>query len=215
VLLETNWVVGQAAPAHHCVRAASELLERAARGELRLHVPAVCISEARKVLDQSRFRPRAEANALRAFMRWATEQDTLSDADADAARRVVDAMERKLEADRAQLPANLSALRSAPGIEVFGLTDAMLERSIQIAGEDVALKPFDQAILSAVLIRGAELASDELSEVCFVTLDADLQPWDKRGNARVPLKEWFDEAGIWVYQDFALTYPIRPGAPFE
>jgi len=215
VLLETNWVVGQAAPAHHCVRAASDLLARAASGELRLHVPAVCISEARKVLDQSRFRPRAEANALRAFMRWAAGQGTLSAGDAAAARRVVDAMEGKLEADRAELPANLCALRSAPGVEVFGLTDAMLERSIEIAGDDVALKPFDQAILSAVLIRGAELARDERSEVCFVTLDADLQPWDKRGNARVPLKRWYDEAGIWVYQDFVLTYPIRPEPPLE
>jgi hypothetical protein len=45
VFVETNWVVAWAAPAHQKIPAALEqLLDRAASGELTLHLPAICIS---------------------------------------------------------------------------------------------------------------------------------------------------------------------------
>lgn len=48
VFVETNWVVDWAAPAHLRHEAARELTDRASKGELRLHLPAFCISEAKR-----------------------------------------------------------------------------------------------------------------------------------------------------------------------
>ncbi len=50
VFVETNWVVDYAAPAHRQTPAAHGLMERARKGELKLLLPALCISEARKVI---------------------------------------------------------------------------------------------------------------------------------------------------------------------
>lgn len=212
VFVETNWVVGYAAPAHHRVPEAVELLERAARGKLRLLVPTLAISEARKkIVHESRFGPRTEAKAMREFIRWGLAEGTLTRPDADAARRVVQAMERRVAADRADLPSRLEALRRAPGVEVFGMSDAMLERTIGMASEDIVLAPFDQSILAAVLVRGGELATAPgVSEVCFATLDRDLVPWDKAGGPKRPLVDWYDAARVWVYGDFTLSWPEPP-----
>jgi len=40
--------------------------------------------------------------------------------------------------------------------------------------------------------------------------DADLQPWDKRGNAKQLLTKLYDEALVWVYGDFGMNAPERP-----
>ena len=45
--VETNWVVGLVAPAHHRIPRAAELLERARRREIALHLPALCLTKAR------------------------------------------------------------------------------------------------------------------------------------------------------------------------
>ena len=53
VFVETNWVVARVAPTLFYNSAAGELLERARRGELHLHVPALSLSEAHKVVELS------------------------------------------------------------------------------------------------------------------------------------------------------------------
>jgi len=69
------------------------------------------------------------------------------------------------------------------------------------------LEPYDQAVLAGVLVCGSRLRRDGATEVSFCELDGDLQPWDKRGNAKQPLTQMHDDAGIWVYGDFELGEP--------
>jgi len=67
VFVETNWVVDFAAPANHKSSAAVDLFERARAGELRLHLPLPCLTEARHPL-LTRFQPRGQADAVRNFL---------------------------------------------------------------------------------------------------------------------------------------------------
>ena len=79
VFVETNWIVAYAAPAHHQLQlvAAAELLERAAANELFLHLPSICISEARRPIHE-RFQVRNEADRVRQFLLWATGEGRLT-----------------------------------------------------------------------------------------------------------------------------------------
>jgi hypothetical protein len=86
----------------------------------------------------------------------------------------------------------------------------MLDRAIDLAQTDLSLEPFDQAILAAILGRAEELRSQGETELCFCVTDADLQPWDKRGNAKDLLTKLYDQALIWVYGDFGMNAPERP-----
>ncbi|HEX3769338.1 MAG TPA: hypothetical protein VHV30_00670, partial [Polyangiaceae bacterium] len=72
VIVETNWVIDHLAPALAPGPAARALFDRAAAGELVLHVPALCLGEARKVLRERSVRD--YSGAMRAFIR--TRRDT-------------------------------------------------------------------------------------------------------------------------------------------
>jgi hypothetical protein len=63
----------------------------------------------------------------------------------------------------------------------------MLSRSVELSSEDLNLKPYDHAILAAVLVRAEQLRDDGEEEFYFCELDGDLQPWDKKGAAKQPL----------------------------
>jgi len=69
VFVETNFVVEWAAPAHLRAPAARELVDRAARDELTLYVPAICLSEAGPVLRSERWQPRRDTDPIRSFLR--------------------------------------------------------------------------------------------------------------------------------------------------
>ncbi len=111
-----------------------------------------------------------------------------------------------------ELDLRLQSLTEDPGIEVFALTEVMLARAVELASLnlDLDLKPFDQAILAAILVRGEQLRDQGADEVAFCELDSDLQPWDKNGQAKQPLTGLYDSAHVWVYGDFALDSPERP-----
>jgi hypothetical protein len=109
-----------------------------------------------------------------------------------------------------ELEVRLQSLTQDPGIEVFALTEAMLARAVELASLNLDLKPFDQAILAAILVRGEQLRDDGAGEIAFCELDSDLQPWDKNGEAKQPLTGLYDSAHVWVYGDFALDSPERP-----
>ena len=85
VFVESNWLFAVAAPAHHQVPAAVELLERARHGEFILHLPNVCIGEAREAI-LTKCQPRREADAIRRFLTWAEPAGRVSKADAAVAR---------------------------------------------------------------------------------------------------------------------------------
>src|SRR5229473_3419953 len=132
VFIETNWVVAYAAPAHHKIPAALELFDRAASGEIKLHLPVICISEARRPIFE-RFQSRNEADRVRQFLLWARDSGMVNANEEEATRRVLDRMEGRVKADLAGLDEALNNLRAAKGIEIFNLSQKMLERCAELA----------------------------------------------------------------------------------
>lgn len=209
VFVETNWVFGYAAPAHHKRADAVALFERARAHEVQLHLPALCLTEARPPI-MSKCQPRYEADAIRRFLLRAKSEGTVSPEQERATREVLDRFELQVRTELRQLDDILASLRRQPGLEVFPLNERMLEQAIVLSELDLSLKPFDQAILAAVLVRAEELRTANDLELCFCETDADLQPWDKRGEAKRPLTDLYDAAQVWVYGDFDLNSPERP-----
>jgi hypothetical protein len=118
--------------------------------------------------------------------------------------------ERQVQTEITLLDGVLGALQAMPYLEQFPLNERMLERSISLAGSKVFLKPFDQAILAAILVRAEELRAAGETDVCFCEMDSDLQPWIDRDKANQPLTSFYAKAGVWVYDDFDMTFPQRP-----
>ncbi len=208
VFVESNWLFAYAAPAHHQVPAAAELLDRARSGEFTVHMPNICFGEARQAI-LTKCLPRNEANAIRRFLTWAQPAEHVTKADAAATRVVLDKYESSIKQDLENLDNTLRTLATLPCIEIFGLDDTMLNRATELALAGVAPKPFDHAILASVLVRASRLWDAGEREISFCEADADLQPWDKHGNAKPPLRDAFDQAHVWVYGDFTLTQPQR------
>jgi len=71
------------------------------------------------------------------------------------------------------LEARVEGLKAEKGFHIFLLSTEMLERSISLATE-VDLKPFDNAILAAVLVRAHGLLNEGESDRAFCELDGDL-----------------------------------------
>ena len=114
VFVETNWVVACAAPAHHKTPAALELLNRAASGELKLYLPIICISEARRPILK-RYQSRNEADRVRQFLLWARDNKSVDEKDEEATRRALDRMEGRVKADLEKLDETLEeGLENAP-----------------------------------------------------------------------------------------------------
>jgi len=209
VFVETNWIFDYAAPAYRKGLDAVELLARAGRGELMLHLPALCITEARNSMP-SRYQPEADAETLRGFLSWARNTGRLTADHTETTLRAVDQLDAFVLSELKRLPETLDTLRSRRNLEVFALNDAMLERAVNLAFTDLWLKPFDQSVLAAVLVRARELWNAGERDLCFCELDRDLQPWDRRNQRRASLADLYDEARVWVYEDFTLTKPVRP-----
>ena len=203
VLVETNWVVDVAAPAHLQSPQAVSLLQRADAGELKLFVPAICLAETRETVPR-RFTPRSRSEDLRKFVRWARDEGRISLEDAQAAFRVFDQFDGLVANELTKVSERLEALASHPGLSVFPLSEPMLERQISIGAMDLSLKPYDLAVLAAVLVKSEELQREGYSWVGFCELDSDLQPWDKLGARRPILSDLYNDARIWVYGDFLI-----------
>jgi predicted nucleic acid-binding protein len=209
VFVETNWVVDYAAPSHRQNPAARGLLERARKGDLTLHLPALCLVEARRAI-RSRFQPRGEADAIRKFVRWATSAGKLTIPERDTVMRTVDMFESRVRGELDNLNSTLESLRSEPGVEVFALNDNQLRLAVDLCLA-VDLDPFDQSVLAAVLGRAETIRTmNPRAEIASCELDGDLQPWDKQGRARTNLTELYDPRAIWVYGDFDMSAPVRP-----
>jgi hypothetical protein len=52
----------------------------------------------------------------------------------------------------------------------------MLARAVQLSRMNLDLKPFDQAILAAVLVGAEQLRDEGADDLSFCELDSDLQP---------------------------------------
>ena len=208
VFVESNWLFSFAAPAHHQVPAAAELFERARRGEFTLHMPNVCIGEARQAI-MTKCQPRHETNALRRFLSFSEPTGDVNRADADVTRAVLQKYEVRIKRDLDSLDATLQNLAGLPYLRIFGLDDEMLNRATTLALAGLAAKPFDHAILAAVLVSSSRLWAAGERGISFCESDADLQPWDKNGNEKPLLTAAYDESHVWVYGDFTLARPPR------
>ena len=98
VFVESNWLFSFAAPAHHQVPSAADLLERARKGEFILHLPSVCIGEARQAI-MAKCQPRHEANALRRFLSFSEPAGGVTKVDADVTRTVLQKYENRIRQD--------------------------------------------------------------------------------------------------------------------
>jgi hypothetical protein len=208
VFVETNWVVAYAAPAHLQQPEALSLVRRAAEGELQLYIPSICLTESRYPI-RTKFHPRLPADSVRKYLGWATAQRKLPMEDALTVRRVLDQYEADVLAELEDLDERLRSLTDHPGVEVFGLGAEMLARAVDLSTQNLDLKPFDQAILAAVLVRAEELRGQGERDISFCERDGDLQPWDRNGRTKHPLAGLYDSAQVWVYGDFALENPPR------
>jgi len=174
-----------------------------------LHLPALCITEARSSMPR-RYQPQAETATLRGFLSWARTTGRLTADHTETTLRVVNQLDASVLLELKRLPDTLDMLRSRRNLEIFAMNDAMLERAVDLAFADLWLKPFDQSILAAVLVRAQELWNAGERDLSFCEQDQDLQPWDRRDQIRPPLAELYEDARVWVYEDFTLTKPERP-----
>jgi len=204
VLVETNWVVDVTAPAHLQSPQAIQLLRRADAGEFNLWVPAICLAEARETVPR-RFTPRSRSEDLRKFVRWARDEGHVSTEDAKAAFRIFNQFDGLVTNELTKVPERLDALAKHPGLSIFPLSETMLERQISIGAMNLALKPYDLAVLAAVMVKSEQLLQEGYAWVGFCELDSDLQPWDKSGAPKPILSDLYHKSRIWVYSDFLLN----------
>lgn len=203
VLVETNWVVDVTAPAHLQSPQAIQLLQQADAGEFQLLVPSICLVEARETVPR-RFTPRSRSEDFRKFVRWARDEGRVRSEDAEAAFRVFDKFDGLVANELTKVPERLDTLASHPGLSVFPLSEQMLERQITIGAMELSLKPYDLAVLAAVLVKSEELLQEGHPWVGFCELDSDLQPWDKSGGRKPILSDLYDNSRVWVYGNFLL-----------
>jgi len=203
VLVETNWVVDVVAPAHLQSPQAIQLLLRAEAGEFELHVPSICLVEARETVPR-RFTPRSRSEDLRKFVRWARDQGRVSAEDAKAAFRVFEQFDGLVANELTKVSERLDDLAKHPSLNVFPLSEAMLERQVYIGALDLFLKPYDLAVLAAVIVQAEKLQQKGYAWIGFCELDSDLQPWDKAGSPKPVLNDLYNTSRIWVYANFLL-----------
>jgi predicted nucleic acid-binding protein len=199
VFLETNWVVEVCAPPYRRETTAVALLERAAAGELEIHVPAIALREATDVIRR-KHQPR-QSRTLQAFRSWANQAGHINDTEADVAKVFLDKFESYTRSALINLDQRVDEIAEAPGVHVFALCDEMLALAIALRTKVHALGPFDEAILAAVLVRAKLLR--EHSPI-FCTLDTDLSPSNRRGQPRPEFVDLYAEAGVSVRTDFLI-----------
>ena len=203
VLVETNWVVDVTAPAHLQSPQAVRLLQQADAGEFQLFVPAICLAEARETVPR-RFAPRSRSEDLRKFVRWAREEGRINIEDAEAAFRVFNQFDGLVAHELTQVSERLEILALHSGLNVFPLSEPMLERQVSIGAMSLSLKPYDLPVLAAVLVKSEELQKEGHLWTGFCELDSDLQPWDKLGTRKSIFSDLYNKSRIWVYGDFLL-----------
>ena len=201
VFVETNWVVDVIAPAHLQSPQAIQLLQSADVGQLTIFLPAICLAEARETVPR-RFAPRSRSADLRKFVQWARTQGRLSTEEATTAFKVFEQFDNLVTQELTKVPERLAALKKHSGVNIFPISESMLERQVVIGSMGLSLKPYDLAILAAILVKAEELREAGYSEFAFCELDSDLQPWDRVGNRKPILSNLYTDAEIQVYGDF-------------
>lgn len=201
VFVETNWVVDVIAPAHLQSPQAIQLLQSGDARHLTIFLPAICLAEARETVPR-RFAPRSRSADLRKFVQWARTQGQLSTKEATTAFKIFERFDSLVTQELTKVPERLAALKKHPGVNIFPLSESMLERQVVLGSMGLSLKPYDLAILAAILVKAEELREAGYSEFAFCELDSDLQPWDRVGNRKPTLSNLYADVQIQVYGDF-------------
>ena len=166
-------------------------------------MPAICLAEARETVPP-RFTPRSRSDDLRKFIKWAKAQGRVTIEDADAAYRVFDQFDGLVANELMKVSERLDELVKHPSLNIFPLSEPMLEHQISIGAMDLSLKPFDLAVLAAMIVKAEKLRQEGNIWVGFCEMDSDLQPWDKSGARKRVLGDLYDDVQIFVYPDFLL-----------
>lgn len=202
IFVETNWVVDVIAPAHLQSLESVKLLEQANIGLFEVYLPAICLIEARETVLR-RFAPRARSDDFRKFVKWARDQGRITVEDASAAFRVFNQFDGLVAHELAETSQRLGSLANNPGLKIFPLSESMLERQVLVGAIDgLFLKPYDLAVLAAILVQAENLRDLGYSQTIFCELDSDLQPWDKSGARKPILSNLYDCSQVWVKGDF-------------
>ena len=203
VFVETNWIVDVVGPAHLQSPQAVQLIQRVQNGEFELFIPTICFAEARETVPR-RFIPKSTSDNFRKFVRWAKGENKVSPEDAEIAFRIFDQFDGLVRNELNQIPFRLENLAHQQGINCFPLSERMLEFQVELGSMSLDLKPFDLAILAAILIKVVDLKSQGYEILGFCELDSDLLPWDKKGDPKSKLKELYDNVNLQVYKGFSL-----------
>lgn len=209
VFVESNWVFACCAPRHLRNTAAESLLQQARHGALVLHLPAICLREGGDAI-RKKCQPRIP-DEMKSFVQAARDGGMLSAQEAEAFSKVRNLYDSTVSSELRALNTVLDGIQGSSGVDAFALSDDMLARAIRLRSEGPSgLKPFDEAILAAVLVRAQALRASGANDISFCTLDSDLQPWTKDGKTKPSLEALYAQAGLWVYGDFLLEWPERP-----
>jgi hypothetical protein len=202
VFVESNWIVDVCVPTFRRSPEAVALLDHAARGDVQIHIPHICFREAKAVILR-KHQPK-EHSPLQQFRKWAKDQQLIDESASATVNSFLQIFSNTVTTELTRLDQRLTEIENARGVDVFALDEQMLERSIELRTEvpDPPLKPFDEAILAAVLVRATSLAPD--ARRAFCTLDLDLSPI-VRGSVRKHLKAIYDAAQI----DVRTTFDLR------
>jgi hypothetical protein len=93
------------------------LLDRARSGELQLHLPVICLSEARRpILTMHRSRQ----GEIGEFLKWAKKQALVTANDDSGTRRVLNLLELQVKTGLAQRKEPLASLYDDAGVWVYG-----------------------------------------------------------------------------------------------
>jgi hypothetical protein len=170
------------------------------------YLPSPCLTEARQAI-RWKCQPREESEGVRSFLARALAEQTISREHERIVRETLAKFERQLHSELSQLDEVIDSLLRQDALDVYPLNERMLARAVELSVLDLYLKPFDQAILAAVLVRAEELSASGETDLSFCETDADLQPWDRGGKAKQPLTRLYNQARVSVYGDFALRDP--------
>jgi hypothetical protein len=201
VFVESNWVFQYVEPEFKRKPAAGRLVERAIAGELTLHVPGVCLREgAESVRRKCQYR-----HELAEFRGFAARKGNLSNDESKIIERFLDGFHKHIKQDIKSIDERLDLLSKLPNVSIFALSEAMLTRALELRRAVVEvnqMKPFDEAILAAVLVQAEIEHRRGASELFFCTLDSDLWPYTKNREPRRGLESQYATAGITVLQGF-------------
>lgn len=203
VFVETNWVVAIAAPHYLRMPDAESLLVKAQKGQFRLLLPSICLAEARRTITR-KFRPRNQADDIRKFLRYEKTGNRISEEECNTTFSVLSLYETRLNGYLDTIDKEIQKICNESTLEIFSLNEYMLIQAIELGASTLDLKPIDEAVLAAVLVRSRELKAEGVTTISFCELDSDLQPWDRNGKRKPLLDDLYDKTSVKVYSGFDL-----------